>query len=481
MSPELEQGFGTGLRSHLQRHQGDNEPLPLALPAEQPEPEAPVMELSPPAPEPLVEQAVELATLRVELQEALAREQELRDALEHQVEAHERELAGRHELTLREAEADQLGARLAVREAELADRERTLAEREEIVVGERRDLNLRRTELVAEEARLTELGAQVEGWATSLESVDREHADASASLAKQLAGIAERERELKRAAATVDERRAEADARVAAREAAARQQEVASRQREQALAAREDELARELGRLQERVDAVATREAAVQERLGAREAELVAREADLRVRLDAREFELAGREAELSAEHDRVRSLTQRVDRERISHGRATQEAFELLAELERREEAVRQREVELAKSEAEAAQAPRRTHLVEAPKQDPQLQAREELLARGEAHVAGLRRELDDRRERAAQLEQELALAVAELEQRDEALRLHEARLAADHELRGDQLDVWSAELAERERQLADRERDLAGYVGELQGTLSARGVNAA
>src|SRR5581483_10001478 len=198
-------------------------------------------------------------------------------------------------------------------------------------------------------------------------------------------------------------------------------------------------------------------------------------------RLDARAFELAGREAELSAEHDRVRSLSQRVERERVSHGRATQDAFELLAELERREEAVRQREVELAKAEAEAAQAPQRAHLVEAPKPDPQIAAREELLARGEAHLAGVRRELDERQERASRLEREIGERLAEIDRRDQELRLHEARLAADHELRGDQLDAWESKLAERERQLADREHDLAGYVGELQGTLSGHGLTAA
>src|SRR5205085_2402812 len=87
------------------------------------------------------------------------------------------------------------------------------------------ELAARRTELVAEEARLTELGAQVEGWATTLQSADREHADASAAVAKQLAMIAERERELKRAVAVVDERRTEAETRLAAREQAVREHE----------------------------------------------------------------------------------------------------------------------------------------------------------------------------------------------------------------------------------------------------------------
>src|SRR5207253_3052748 len=40
MSPELEKGFGTGLRVHLQRRYGEEPPAPVEEPAEQPEPEA---------------------------------------------------------------------------------------------------------------------------------------------------------------------------------------------------------------------------------------------------------------------------------------------------------------------------------------------------------------------------------------------------------------------------------------------------------
>jgi len=48
--------------------------------------------------------------------------------------------------------------------------------------------------------------------------------------------------------------------------------------------------------------------------------------------------------------------------------------------------------------------------------------------------------------------------------------LRLREARLQADAEIREDRLDDLAKELAAREQRIARREQDLAGYVGELQ-----------
>ena len=61
-----------------------------------------------------------------------------------------------------------------------------------------------------------------------LESAHQERAQASAQLAQQLAGIAERERELKRERAAIDARRQEAEARIAAREQDVRQQDEAA-------------------------------------------------------------------------------------------------------------------------------------------------------------------------------------------------------------------------------------------------------------
>src|SRR5262249_15924162 len=98
----------------------------------------------------------ELAEVRRELEDALRREQQLRDALQHQIEAHERELEAGRDLALREAEAEQVWVRVISREAELQERERRLEEQLEYVASDRRELNLYRTELVAEEARLAQ-------------------------------------------------------------------------------------------------------------------------------------------------------------------------------------------------------------------------------------------------------------------------------------------------------------------------------------
>ena len=52
--------------------------------------------------------------------------------------------------------------------------------------------------------------------------------------------------------------------------------------------------------------------------------------------------------------------------------------------------------------------------------------------------------------------------------------LRLREARLLADVELREDKLDQRERNISEREELIEFRERDLTAYVGELQGRLS-------
>src|SRR5581483_1365759 len=105
-----------------------------------------------------------------------------------------------------------------------------------------------------------------------------------------------------------------------------------ARERDLGIAEHEAERVRE--RLQERVQAVAAREDDVEGRLGAREAAVV-----------QAETRLADREAALSAWEERVRAQAERVERERTGHGRASQEAFTLMAELERREETLRHRE----------------------------------------------------------------------------------------------------------------------------------------
>ena len=420
MSPDLEHGFGTGLRAQLRLKQGD---------AAEPAPEV----TAPPEPEqheqaPATAEA-EIGALRAELEEALNREQQLRDALQHHVEAHERELAAGRDLALQEAEVQQDTARLAERESDLDERERVVHDLHERVADERRELNLRRTELLGEEARIVELGLNNEGRTAEIDAASIGRENIAAELARQIAEHAERERAL-------NITRAEA----IAREEAVRVREEAAGARERDLLTAESEVERVRARLQERVTAIASRES------------------DTDARLAARESGVADREASLGAWEERVRAQADRVERERTGHGRASEEAFTLLAELELREEAIKLRETDLNRRQT--------LREVEA----PQIQARDQLLARGEAHLTSLRDELDRREELAAHASHELAEREASVGQIEHELRLREAKLDAELELRADKLERLAEEVAERERLLGEREQELAVYVGELQ-----------
>jgi len=454
MSPETEHGFGTGLRAQLQRKQDEAETTE-APPRSEAEAAAEVEALAPEEQflEPVEEQPFddhvnvivqasvpELAELRSELEAALRREQDLRDALQHQIEVREHDLEASRDLALREAEAEQAATRVAAREGELERREQVLADQLEQIANERREVNLHRTELVAEEARLAELGVQVDSMHADLEFADHDRAQAAAELARQLGMLAERERELKRERTELDQRRAD----TIAKEDALRTRDEATGARERDLRAAELENERVQTRLQERAEAVAERETVT----GAR--------------LNKLEAELADREAALAAWEERVRSQAERAERERTGHGRAAQEAFALMAELEQRENALKLREVELARAAAARQNDTK------------QADEREQLVARGEASLSTLREELELRVEQTEKRELEVARRTSELQEGSDELRLREARLGAELELRAEKLDQLEDELAERERRLAERERDLASYVGELQRTVA-------
>ncbi len=411
MTHETETGFGSGLRAQIERKQGTDEPdaqaCELSVPFDEPDRAEPLL---------LIEDesaAPEVASVQAELEGALERERQLQSALEHQVEAYERELAADRDLAVREAEFEQRAARLESARAELEEQQVVLRIQRDQVERERAEVHASRTELVAEEARITQLATHIDSRSNELRSEDQERAQAGAHLAQQLAAIAERERELKRERAALDARRQEGEARIAARERGVRELDVAALRRERVVADRElavqgvtGELARERVRLQERAEALATREAAL-ERTG-----------------DARAQMLVNGEAALAAWEKRLREQSERMNRERAGHGHASQEAFALLAELEQREEQVGRRETQLL--DAEAAFSTRREELAQA----------------------------------------------------EEDLRLREARLGADLELREDRLDDRERLLAERERLIGDRDRELTAYVGELQGHFSERSV---
>jgi uncharacterized protein (DUF3084 family) len=134
---------------------------------------------------------------------------------------------------------------------------------------------------------------------------------------------------------------------------------------------------------------------------------------------------LTNGENALTAWEARLREQAERLERERTGQGHASQEAFALLAELEQREARVAEREAKI--FDAEVA-----------------LGARSRELAR----------------------------------EREE-LRIREARLLADIELREDKVEARDRNVAEREELIEFRERDLRDYVGQIQGVIGeARSV---
>ncbi|MDX6473163.1 MAG: hypothetical protein QOK22_1979 [Gaiellaceae bacterium] len=342
MTYETETGFGSGLRAQLERNLGV-EPSPTA--EEQPEEAVESVDRTV---VPLLD-APDLPAVdpvQVELEAALDRERQLREALEHQVEAYERELTAGGDLRLRETEAEQLAARLDAARAQIEEQELMIRIQRDQLETDRSEIAAQRSELVAEEARVVELASHIDSRSLELESAANERAQAAAHLAQQLAAIAERERELKRERAAIDARRVEAETHLTTREDAIGRLDAAAVRREQAVAQRELEI--------HRVIAAAARERAALDEL----AEVVAtREVSADKRNDARERMLTNGEAALAAREKRLREQAERLDRERAGHGQASQEAFALLAELEQREEGVRALEAKALAAEAQTVQ----------------------------------------------------------------------------------------------------------------------------
>lgn len=395
MTHETETGFGSGLRAQLERK--------LGIEQEVAEPEIVVEQIEPTAP----------IDLQNELEDALGRERQLREALQHQVEAYERELAAARDLALREARTDEVMASVEAARAEAEEREVVLRIQLDQLEADKSEIASKRMELVAEEARLAELARHVDSRSLELESAGQQRAHASAHLAQQLATIAERERELKREQAALDARAREEGVRVAAREDTVAKREAAALRRDEAA-----------GRREAAAHAAIAEVALERERVQERETEIAAREAAFEKRYDARERMLSNSEAALAAREKRIREHGERLERERAGHGQASQEAFALLAELERREERVHEREAKIVERETVVAE-----------------------------------RSL-------------------EVEQLTESLRVREARLGVDLDLREDVLDDRERALAGREALIAERERDLTAYVGEIQGQFTARSV---
>jgi chromosome segregation ATPase len=147
--------------------------------------------------------------------------------------------------------------------------------------------------------------------------------------------------------------------------------------------------------------------------------QVAAREVALEKKIEAREKMLSNGEGALTMWEGRLREQAERLERERNGHSHASQEAFALLAELEQREARV------------------------------------------------------GDREEKLLEAEEKTAERAAELTRTEEELRLREARLLADVELREDKLERLERNISEREELITFRERDLTAYVGQIQGRL--------
>jgi chromosome segregation ATPase len=357
------------------------------------------------------EPSAELADLRDELEAAQERERNLQHALEEQRHAQERERAEGNDIAVRATELEQQVAELAQLRSDIEEQQVVLKIQRDQFEAERIELADARATIVAEEARVTELASHIDSRRGELESADEERAQASAHLAQQLAAIAERERELKRERAAIDQVREEQEQRFLARENGLRELDNAILNRQQSVAQREvalsgasAEVQRERARVQEVVDGLSQRETM------------------LTKKLDARERMLTNGEGALKAWEARLREQSERLERERAGHGNASQEAFALLAELEQREARLGERETRL-------------------------LDAEDGLAARS-----------------------------GEITKAQEELRIREARLLAEVELREDKLEARERTIGEREELIEFRERDVREYVGQIQGVLGEK-----
>ena len=110
MTPATEQGFGSGLRAHVNRKRGGDETPPEE---EQPRSVSEAVALAEPPPS-----NAGADQLRAELEASLDRERALRDSLNSQDAANERELQIQQEAARRAEELDERVAQLAAAEAD---------------------------------------------------------------------------------------------------------------------------------------------------------------------------------------------------------------------------------------------------------------------------------------------------------------------------------------------------------------------------
>ena len=479
MKHETEKGFGTGLRSKLERTQNGGSIEPEVV-----EPVAVVVS----APVDVIVQGTvpELDAMRGELQAALEREQILRE------ETH----AACRAVAERESQLESWTA-------ELQEREEAIGRRSDELEREHRTLVDRHTEIVSEYARVQELSSHAESRVDELQGAERDRAEAAAEIAKQLASLSERERELKRERAAYDARQQEAESRLASRESTLRERDVTVAERERRVRDADTGAAGMRARLEARDQSLAANEARLTQEVAALEDQRAAVEATL----DERARSVADGEAALQVWEQRLRAEAERMQDERTEHGVTSQDAFALMAELETRESALAKREAEVldaqSRLQAASAVAPRDRDLDEretalvareaelnrrlatAARDERdndlveqlriELRKREDEVAAREQFFADRRERIEAREERLVFVERDLAEKTAQTERLEDDLRFQSARHEADLELREDKVDERLHDVEERERRLEQREADLSTYVISVQERFSA------
>jgi chromosome segregation ATPase len=489
MPPETEHGFGTGLRSKLERQQNGGTDAVVVV--TESAPAAPVS-----APVDVIVQATvpELDNMRGELQAALEREHILRD------EAH----AACRAAADRESELEAWAV-------ELQERESLLGRKADDLEREQHEVIERHTEIVAEYARVQELAGHAESRVEELETAERDRAEAAAQIAKQVAEVAERERELKRERSAFAARQQESEARVTARELAVRERDVSVGQKERELREAETEAAGVRARLDARERSLQ----ATEERLTQQANELEERRVSVEASLDERAAAIADGEAALQAWEQRLRSEAERLLDERSEHGVTSQDAFALMAQLESRETDLAKRESELHEAQARlqavavegtaedvasrrrakeidereaalvAQEAELNRRLAGAARDErdndlvtrlrEELKSREDDIASREQFFAERRERIESRESLLARREREAEERAAANEQLEDELRMRYARTEGELDLREDKLEDRLKDVEEREQRLEQRERDIAGYVASVQERFTA------
>ena len=194
---ETEKGFGTGLRAQLERRRGDEE-----AGSEQPAPTNVELRFElttrAAADSDAVVHGPDFAELKAELEAAQRREAALRSRLDQQAAAYDGGMSFEKDLANRAANLDAREAKLAEFEVDLEERERKVRDQKDVIETEHARVAELQAELAAEQQLAAEQLEQSDARMREVQNIERDREKASAGLAKQLSGLAQREQKLER-------------------------------------------------------------------------------------------------------------------------------------------------------------------------------------------------------------------------------------------------------------------------------------------